>query len=108
MTRYVIHPDYAKAGDGKCWELWHPYVQSGHGPYCHLEEGHEGDHCGFGLTWATSPNVDKAVAAKFLDCYRAIPNSNHAIWLNDDDTVGMTLGGFRAATIFNGVGMYGD
>lgn len=60
------------------------------------------------MTWDKECLATAEQARKFLACYRAVPNSNHAIWLNDDGTVGMTLAGFSAATRFIGLSMHGD
>jgi len=96
----------ASAGEGKCWEIFHPGLKIS--PYCVEELDHEQDHKGFGLRWTEEPQVDAETAERFLKAYRAIPNSYHEIKLNHDGTVSMTLRGLEAAVRFIGVNMYGD
>ncbi len=99
MTRFCYGVEhYNDAGRGECWELWHPGVTQS--PHCGLKLNHKGDHEGNGMVWSKEPAVDAETAAKFLSYYRRIPNPNHAIVLNDDGSVTMTLSALRAATQF--------
>lgn len=102
MTRFQFsNASYDKAGEGKCWELWHAGVNQS--PRCELDLDHEGDHKGNGMSWPKEPAVDAEAATKFLAYYRRIPNTNHEIVLLDDGTVHMTLRAFWATTAFLGV-----
>lgn len=89
---------------GHCAARWHPDLWWGQ---CHEKDGHDGPHSGNAFRWEKPTKVDKATAEKFMHYYQRIPNSNHAITLNDDTTVTMTLNAFWAATNFIGVSMGG-
>lgn len=64
------NPDerYMSAGEGKCWEMFHPGLNNS--PHCMEEEGHEGDHQGANLSWPEEPQVDAETALEFLNAYR--------------------------------------
>lgn len=98
---------YNEPHNGKCWEMFHADIRNG--PYCAFKElGHDGVHEGNGMRWEHESHATAEQASKFLACYRAIPNSHHEIWLNDDGTVGMSLSGFASATRFIHVGYGSD
>lgn len=99
MTRYSYGIEhYDQGGRGRCWELWHSGVK--HSPRCELDLDHEGDHKGNAMSWSKEPDVDVDTAAKFLQYYRRIPNSNHDIVLLDNGSVAMSLRALYAATVF--------
>lgn len=94
---------YDRAGEGKCWELWHAGVRNG--PYCQEDADHEGWHKGGGMVWPLPSGATTDVAARFLAAYRRIPNSFHEIVLRDDGWIEGTLCGFERAVLFNNVGV---
>lgn len=98
---------YDRAGEGKCWEMFHEELR-GHSPYCGLDADHGGLHKGHGLLWEKQPDVPIENVKKFLAYYRRIPNSGHDITLRDDGRVEMSLRGFQAATLFINVRDSGD
>jgi len=102
MTVSEITDEYERRyWTGKCGLWWHP-AQIDH-IRCGREKDHDGDHYGYGLTWAKQCEATEAQARKFIHFYRCIPNNPTGIVLRDDGVVEMTLAVMYQATAFIGV-----